>query len=339
MTMFQKAIKHEGKGRICLVGPAGSGKTWTALTIAQLLGKKIAVVDTEKGSAEKYADLFDFSHLKLDSFSPDNFLSALKAAEDEGFDCFVCDSLSHFWMGKDGALEFVDLAAKKWRDGMGGWKEFSPIERRMVDAMTGSKLHVIVTMRTKTEYVEETNPQTGKKMRRKVGLMPVQRQGLEYEFDLVAYMDDENCFLTEKTRCPFYTKKVIPQPKSADFEPFRDWLKGVKRSEPTTNPIKAETIKTVIVNPPPDPFQGKDPVVKLLVLGRDACNEYVSLVKCSAVDIRKNFYPEHKTLEDAIRNGKAKTVFGGMKNAYADKEIPESKYPQLQKVLLCLVAE
>lgn len=335
--MFQKAIKHETRGRIALVGPAGSGKTWTALTIAGLLGSKIAVVDTEKGSAEKYADTFNFNHLQLDSFSPKTFMEAIAGAEAEGHDVFICDSLSHFWMGKEGALEFVDLAAKRWKDGMGGWKEFSPIERQMVDAMTGSKMHVIVTMRTKTEYVEDVNPSTGKKIRKKIGLMPVQRQGLEYEFDLVSYMDDENNFITDKTRCSFYTGKVIPKPKAADFQPFKDWLSGVKRSEPTpaptTNPIKAETIKPVAQ---PDPFAGKDKVAKLLVLGRNACNEYRALVKCEPAMIRQQFYPDETNLENAIRNGKAATIFNAMKGSYASRKIPPEKYPQLKKVLQIL---
>ena len=120
------------------------------------------------------------------------------------------------------------MASKRHKDGMGGWKEFRPNERAMVEAMLAAPLHVAVTMRTKTEYVEQLNERTGKKERRKIGLMPVQREGLEYEFDLVAYMDDDNNFQVDKTRCPDYSGKIITKPKPKDFEPFRDWLKGAK---------------------------------------------------------------------------------------------------------------
>jgi len=55
---FKKAVKFESKGRVALVGPAGSGKSFTALMIARMLvgpEGKIAAVDTEHGSLSKYA--------------------------------------------------------------------------------------------------------------------------------------------------------------------------------------------------------------------------------------------------------------------------------------------
>ena len=246
---FKKAVKYEAKGRVALIGPAGSGKSFTGLTMARELAGadgKIAAVDTEHGSLSKYADLFDFDVFEMDSFSPNNFMEALKAAENNGYAVFFCDSLSHFWMGKDGALEFVDTATKRSqsRDGMAGWKDFSPIERRMVDAMIASPCHVITTMRTKTEYQEQeyTNSRGEKKKQRvKVGLAPVQRQGLEYEFDLIGYMDENNALLIDKTRCPDYTGKVISAPKAADFAAFGKWLIGAHRdpTEPPAPPAAA----------------------------------------------------------------------------------------------------
>jgi hypothetical protein len=247
---FKKAVKQKAKGRVALIGPAGSGKSFTGLRLARTLAGptgKIAAVDTEHGSLSKYAGspgvetdnlkAFDFDVIELASFTTENFIGALNAAEEAGYDVFMCDSLSHFWVGKDGALEFVELAAKRHRDNMGGWKEFSPNERAMIDAMIASKMHVIVTMRTKTEYVEEVNPSTGKKQRRKVGLAPVQRQGLEYEFDLVAYMDDENTFITDKTRCSEYAAKAFIRPGEKEFLAFRDWLAGGADRPVDTQPV------------------------------------------------------------------------------------------------------
>lgn len=245
---FKKAVKHEAKGRVALIGPAGSGKSFTAMVLARALAGpdgKIAAVDTEHGSLSKYADLFEFDVLELDSFSPQNFMDSLKAAEEAGYAVFVCDSLSHFWMGKDGALEWVDVATKRSqsRDGMAGWKDFSPVERRMVDAMIASPCHIVTTMRTKTEYQEQeyTNSRGEKKIKRvKVGLAPVQRQGLEYEFDVIGYMDENNTLVIDKTRCPAYAGNfALPQPKAADFAAFVDWLSGVKR-EPAPAPHVAK---------------------------------------------------------------------------------------------------
>src|SRR5215472_6056307 len=57
---FRKAIKYDAKLRFAVCGPAGSGKTYTLLRLAMELGGPVALVDTERGSASKYADLFEF---------------------------------------------------------------------------------------------------------------------------------------------------------------------------------------------------------------------------------------------------------------------------------------
>jgi hypothetical protein len=235
---FKKAVKYDAKGRVALVGPAGAGKSFTMLRLLRaLVGPegKIACIDTEHGSLSKYADQFDFDVIELDSFTPENFQEALKTAAEAGYAGFGCDSLSHFWMGKDGALEFVDERAKRNRDQMAGWKDFRPHERAMVDAMIASPLHIVVTMRTKTAY-EETVDSNGKKKRVKIGLAPVQRDGLEYEFDFVGYMDDDNNLIVDKTRCPLYSGKAMGKPGAKEFQPFVDWLSGVKREAPVAPP-------------------------------------------------------------------------------------------------------
>jgi hypothetical protein len=240
---FAKAVKYEAKGRIALIGPAGSGKSFTMLTAARALAGpdgKIAAIDTEGDSLSKYADQFDFDVCPLSEFTAPNYLDALHTAEKAGYSVFCVDSLSHFWMGKGGTLEFVDAAtARSRRDGgdnMAGWKEFRPFEREMVDAMLRSPLHIICTMRTKTAYEEQVNPRTGKKQRVKIGLAPVQRDGLEYEFDLVGSMTEDNVFVVDKTRCSLYTGKAIDKPKQKDFEPFAGWLSGAPRPEAVAKP-------------------------------------------------------------------------------------------------------
>jgi energy-coupling factor transporter ATP-binding protein EcfA2 len=253
---FKKAVKFESKGRVALVGPAGSGKSFTALMIARMLvgpEGKIAAVDTEHGSLSKYAHTMkcggpgvcedashhDFDVVELSDYSPGVFKATLRAAEQAGYDAFVTDSLSHFWMGKNGALEFVDNAKRRSssKDDMSGWKDFRPHERAMVDAMIASPMHIVCTMRTKTAYEEQINERTGKKQRVKIGLAPVQREGLEYEFDLVGYMDDENTLIVDKTRCSELSGKALSKPSAADLDVFREWLKGDARpASPAPSP-------------------------------------------------------------------------------------------------------
>jgi hypothetical protein len=84
------------------LGISGGGKTYSALSIASHLGKSIAHIDTEHGSASKYADLFTFDTCELTSFHPQNYIDAINAASGS-YDVLIIDSLSHAWMGKDGA--------------------------------------------------------------------------------------------------------------------------------------------------------------------------------------------------------------------------------------------
>src|SRR5688572_27032747 len=114
---FQKATKGSARLRMALIGAAGSGKTYTALNIAQHLGGPIAVIDTERGSASKYSDVFEFDVLELDSFSPQTYIAAINAAAEAGYRVLIIDSLSHAWTGKEGALDQVDRVAKRSQAG------------------------------------------------------------------------------------------------------------------------------------------------------------------------------------------------------------------------------
>jgi hypothetical protein len=224
MTLqFSKATKQQARLRLALIGPSGSGKTYTALRVACALGTKVAVVDTERGSASKYADRFNFDTLGLENFHPERYVEAIHAAEAAGYDVLVLDSLSHAWMGKDGALELVDSAAKRSKsaNSFGAWREVTPLHNKLVDAILRSRCHVIATMRSKTEYVLESV--NGKQVPKKVGMAPVQRDGMEYEFDLVGDLDEATLVVT-KSRCPALSKAVIPEPGEQLAKTLRDWL-------------------------------------------------------------------------------------------------------------------
>lgn len=216
---------------MALIGTSGSGKTFTALTFATALAPtgKVAVIDTERGSASKYADKFSFDALDLDTFAPAKYVEAIAAAQAAGYEVLVIDSLSHAWSGKDGALEMVDKAAKRSQSGntYTAWRDVTPEHNRMVDAIVGANLHVIVTLRAKTEYVMEAN-EKGKMTPRKVGLAPVQRDGMEYEFDVVGTMNDENTLVISKTRCSDLSGGVYEKPNGKVTNALKAWLTGAK---------------------------------------------------------------------------------------------------------------
>jgi len=225
---FKRAQRAQRKARIGLIGPSGSGKTYTALMLAKgLAGSsgRIAVIDTENNSAALYADEFEFDVLNLDTFSPEVYVRAIRAAEAAGYDVLIIDSLSHAWAGKEGALEQVDKAARRYQGNTyAAWRDVTPMHNALVDAMVRCQCHLIVTMRVKTEYVVEKDERTGKTTPRKVGLAPIQRDGLEYEFDIVADMDIDNNFIVSKTRYKPLTGAVINRPGVELGEQIRAWL-------------------------------------------------------------------------------------------------------------------
>lgn len=225
---FKKATKTGLFARLALIGVSGGGKTYTALSIAQYLarGKRVAVIDTEHGSASKYSDIFDFDVIALESFAPVLFRDGIAEAVKAGYGCIIIDSLSHAWMGKDGVLEYKDEVSRRaGKNSYTAWREAGEEQNALVDAMLAAPIHVIVTMRSKQEYVVELN-ERGKPEPRKIGLQPVQRDGLEYEFDIVADMS-EGRLIVGKSRCAALTGRSFKHASGADFGAiYYAWLTG-----------------------------------------------------------------------------------------------------------------
>jgi hypothetical protein len=223
---FRKAVKRDAKLRLALAGPSGSGKTYTLLKLATELRGRVAVVDTEHGSASKYADLFTFDVLELDNFDPTLVPELIADVEGAGYSTLIIDSLSHFWNGVNGELDQVDkiAARSKSANTWAAWREVSPKHNRMVDAMIGATVHVLVSMRVKTEWLVEKDERTGKMVPRKVGLQPVMRDGIEYEFDVCGDMDQENTLVVTKSRCPKLSGAVVQKPGRELAITLQEWL-------------------------------------------------------------------------------------------------------------------
>jgi hypothetical protein len=274
VSVFKKATKTGTKARVAFVGPAGSGKTWSALEVARHLvpGGRIALIDTERGSASKYADEFDFDEIRLETFETHKYIDAIQAAQREGYDVLIIDSLSHAWMGKGGSLDQVDRIGANSVEGgkFGAWRKVTPQHNALVDAILGAKLHVIATMRVKTEYTLEKDERTGKTAPKRVGLAPVQRDGLEYEFDLVGDIDDEHRLSVTKTRCSALANQLIDRPGRQLAETLRAWLSDAKDEAAPAEQPQAEPQR-------PAPAQAKPAPV----------------------------HPETRDLRDAMHEGKA----------------------------------
>jgi hypothetical protein len=225
--MFTPATKAQARLRLGLIGVAGAGKTYTALRIAKGLGGRIALIDSENGSASKYAGnpvAFEQCTLKND-FAPKRYIEAIRAAGQQGFDVLIIDSLTHAWAGIGGALEMVDKAQKRSGNGNSftAWREVTPEHNQLIDAILQSPCHVIATIRAKTEYVLEEDAR-GKKVPKKIGLKPVQRDGMEYEFDVVADITSEHDLIVTKTRCEALDRAVMNCPGEEIATILKQWL-------------------------------------------------------------------------------------------------------------------
>jgi len=267
---FKKAVKSQAKARIGLIGPSGSGKTYTALLIGRELGHRVAVIDTEHGSASKYADEFDFDTLQLDDFHPQNYIDGIKAAGSAGYDVVIIDSLSHAWAGSGGALELADRNAARYSGNrFAAWRDITPLHNQLIEAMLSSPAHLIATMRSKMDYIL-TEDSKGKKVVRKVGMAPIQRDGMEYEFDIVGDMDIDHNLIISKTRCRALDGAVVNKPGADLAKTVKAWLSD---GEPVPEPKpESPTQPTQAEESPQKPTQAQTSIVMKLVkeLGLDS---------------------------------------------------------------------
>ena len=237
--LFQPAAKQQARARVGFSGPSGSGKTMWSLQWATVLAKggKVAVIDTERGSASLYADNYGFDVLQMTPpFHPDRLVEALAAATEAGYAVVIIDSLTHFWSGAGGVLEIVDEASSRFKgNSHAAWQVGTPIQQRMVDAILGFEGHIVATMRAKTEWVMEQG-NGGKTTPRKVGLAPQQRADIEFEFTLFMELDHLHRASVSKTRFDQFADKVFnPEESERTASQFADWLEQgaarVKSSE------------------------------------------------------------------------------------------------------------
>lgn len=251
---FKKASKTATRLRVGISGAAGSGKTFSALKIATGIGGKIAVIDTERGSASLYSDKFDFDTLQIEPpYTPDKYIEAIKLAERSGYGTIIIDSLSHAWAGSGGLLDMHDAIQKSSKSGNGytAWRDIMPLQTRLLDTITGSTCHVIVTMRAKQDYVIENNG--GRNQVKKVGLAPVQREGVEYEFTIYMELSQEHVAVASKDRTNIFDGKYFT-PSEQTGVTLMEWLNKPAATSAATAPNEAQPAKpssTTVANTAP----------------------------------------------------------------------------------------
>lgn len=258
--MFTKATRTAAKFKLAISGPSGSGKTKSALLFATGLvpGGKYAVVDTENESASLYADEFEFDTASITPpYTVDKFIAAIKYAEQQKYDVLIIDSISHAWRGDGGILaqkEKMD-AAKPSANSFTHWAKLTPLQEKFVSTILNANIHIIVTMRSKQSYTL-TEDDRGRKVPMKMGLAPVQRDDIEYEFTTTLDINMDHKATATKDRTPFFSIRDEPfQITADDGAKVREWLAMAPPPPPRPDTAaRAGKPNQIAVIAPDDPF-------------------------------------------------------------------------------------
>jgi hypothetical protein len=311
---FTKATKAAAKLRAAIFGPSGAGKTFTSLRVASGLagGGTVAVIDTERGSASKYADRFSFDVLELQDQTIDGYVAAIGEAAKAGYTVLVIDSLSHGWQT---LLEEVEKLAKaKYRGNTwSAWSEGTPLQRRLVQAILTYPGHVIATMRSKTEWTTVDN--NGRKTPQRVGLAPEQGKGVEYEFDLLVEISTEHVANVIKDRTGKFQDKLLDKPGEDFGRDLAAWLSDGLPSPVPSAPTAARTADATSGTAAGQPARGgwlervntAATVEELGTIG-DEADEAVSTGELSPTQrarLDKQITIRHQQIEPEVANGVA----------------------------------
>lgn len=216
---IRKSSRKQAKMKLAIQGPSGSGKTYGSLLLAYGLTKdwsKVAVIDTENGSADLYADLGDYCVIPIHHpYSPEMYIKAIDVCENHGIEVIIIDSLSHCWE------YLLDEHAKMPGNSFANWSKVTPRLTRLVQHILKSKTHIIATLRTKQDYV--ISDKNGKMVPEKVGLKAIQKDGVDYEFTTVFEVDSSHQAKSAKDRTGLFAEKPPFKISSATGDIIRAW--------------------------------------------------------------------------------------------------------------------
>lgn len=247
--VFTKAERKKAKARIAIAAPSGGGKTYSALLLAKGIAKetkdKIAVIDTERGSASMYEGLEEFDVLDLaPPYTPERYQQAIKAAEQAGYGIIVIDSATHEWSGSGGCLEInEELARARYKGNTwSAWSDTTPRHRDFIDCQMHSTAHIIATFRSKTETVQNSDKKVVK-----LGMKAESRDNVEYEYSIFFELTHDGHFATaSKDRTGLFEGRTFVITSDTGKE-IVAWLNSGK--EIKEEPKKIEEVKGKPVDP------------------------------------------------------------------------------------------
>lgn len=196
---LRKAERKQVKLRLNISAPSGAGKTYSALRMAKgMCGDwtKVAVVDTENGSASLYSNLGEFNIIDLTPpFTPEKYTQAINTCVSAGMEVIILDSTTHEWACLIEENEL--LAQAKFRGNTwSAWSQTTPRHDKFINSILQAPVHVITCTRSKMETIMGDDKKV-----KKVGLKDVQREGWEYELTVSLNIDrDTHLAIASKDR-------------------------------------------------------------------------------------------------------------------------------------------
>ncbi|MFT3752103.1 MAG: AAA family ATPase [Paludibacter sp.] len=240
MMQLRQSERKQAKIKLAIQGCAGSGKTYSSLLLAFGITNnwnKIAVIDSENGSADLYAHLGTYNVLNLNNnYSPENYMEAIEICEKAGMEVIILDSISHAWD------YLLDTHANMTGNSFTNWGKITPRQSAFIQKILQSKCHIICTMRTKQDYV--LSEKNGKMVPEKIGLKSQQRDGLDYEFTLVFDVNIKHFAVSSKDRTGLFMSKPEFIISEHTGKRILDWCNSGVSVETVRNDIsKAQTVE------------------------------------------------------------------------------------------------
>jgi hypothetical protein len=245
MNKFIKATRHKVFLKLAMTGPTGSVKTYSANLLAAGLsnGGRIALLDTENKSASLYADLFKFDVLDISPpFTESKFIEGINAATGETYAVLIIDSFSHAWQG---ILDYKAGLDARGGNSYANWNKAGSKFNELLAAILQSKIHIIACMRSKMDYILEPDLR-GKMVPRRVGLAPVMRDGIEYEFTTVFDGDLDHFVTVSKDRTGLFVDQRFQITEETGHK-LLAWLSSAPEPEPA--PLAGTTVEPAIAAP------------------------------------------------------------------------------------------
>lgn len=232
---LRQSERKQAKIKLALQAPSGAGKSMSALLLAKGLTSgdfsKVAVIDTENGSADLYAHLGDYNVLSLrPPFTPEKYIEAIDVCLEGGMEVIILDSISHVW---EYLIECHSLMAG---NSFANWGKITPRQNAFINKILQSDAHFISTIRTKQDYV--LNQKNGKFVPEKVGLKAVQRDGVDYEMTIVFDIDIKHFAKASKDRTGLFADKPEMIITEGVGRKIKDWCNSGTNLDEVKEQIK-----------------------------------------------------------------------------------------------------